>query len=245
MFTLNHFIWLGIVVIYIILLLSIQKRKNIEFNKILTFLFIVCLLSEIIKIFSNLVETSEGGTVLNPADLPFHLCSIQIFFVFALKFLIKKEQTKQNLISFMAPTMLVGGIIALFIPTVGVEFTKPQVYQYFIFHGTIIFFAIYALKENIVTYTWKCFIRNLSYLGALALLVTWINSILSVTNPKVNFFYLCRPPMENLPILNLNNGWLAYFLTVVSIALLFMFMFHFIMIKINKKITTKQHINTL
>jgi len=61
-------------------------------------------------------------------------------------------------------------------------------------------------KEKIVTYTWKLFVRNLSYLGILVLIATWINSILSVTNPEVNFFYLCRPPMDNLPILNLNHG---------------------------------------
>ena len=135
----------------------------------------------------------------------------------------------------MAPTMLVGGALALFIPTVGVEFTKLQVYQYFIFHANIITFAIYVLKERLVNYTWKSFFRNISYLGMLALLATWINSLLSVTNPKVNFFYLCRPPMENLPILNLNNGWFAYFITLVLIALIFMFLFHYIMIKLNKK----------
>lgn len=139
------------------------------------------------------------------------------------------------MLGFMAPTILVGGALALFIPTVGVEFTKLQVYQYFIFHANIIAFAIYVLKERLVNYSWKSFFRNISYLGMLALIATWINSLLSVTNPKVNFFYLCRPPMENLPILNLNNGWFVYFLTIAAIALSFMFIFHLIVISIYKR----------
>lgn len=235
MFSVNHFIWLAIVLVTIIGLLFLQKTKKIKNDTIITYMFIMSIISELIKIFSNLIQTSEGGTVLDPADLPFHLCSIQIFFIFALKFLIKTEEGKQKLLGFMAPTMLVGGALALFIPTVGVEFTKLQVYQYFIFHANIITFAIYVLKERLVNYTWKSFFRNISYLGMLALIATWINSLLSVTNPKVNFFYLCRPPMENLPILNLNNGWFAYFITLVLIALIFMFLFHYIMIKLNKK----------
>ena len=235
MFTLNHFIWLAIVLVTIIGLLILQKTKKIKYDTIITYMFIMSIISELIKIFSNLIQTEAGGTVLDPADLPFHLCSIQIFFIFALKFVIKTEESKQKLLGFMAPTMLVGGAIALFIPTVGVRFNKPQVYQYFLFHANIITFAIYVLKERLVNYTWKSFFRNISYLGMVALIATWINSLLSVTNPKVNFFYLCRPPMDNLPILNLNNGWFAYFFTIVGIALTFMFIFHLIVISIYKR----------
>lgn len=235
MFTLNHFIWLAIVLITIIGLLILQKTKKIKYDTIITYMFIMSIISELIKIFSNLIQTEAGGTVLDPADLPFHLCSIQIFFIFALKFVIKTEESKQKLLGFMAPTMLVGGAIALFIPTVGVRFNKLQVYQYFIFHANIITFAIYVLKERLVNYTWKSFFRNISYLGMVALIATWINSLLSVTNPKVNFFYLCRPPMDNLPILNLNNGWHVYFFTIVGIALTFMFIFHLIVISIYKR----------
>ena len=109
MFTLNHFIWLGIVLVIIIGFLLVQKNKNISFDNIMTFMFIMSIISELIKIFSNMIETTEGGTVLNPADLPFHLCSIQIFFIFALKFLIKTNENKEKLLGLMAPTMLLGG----------------------------------------------------------------------------------------------------------------------------------------
>ena len=136
MFTLNHFIWLGIVLVIIVSLLIIQKVRKISFDKVITFMFIMSITSELIKIFSNMIETSAGGTVLNPADLPFHLCSIQLFFIFALKFLIKTNENKKKLLGLMAPTMLLGGLIALFIPTVGVKFTDLQVHQFFLLFYT-------------------------------------------------------------------------------------------------------------
>ena len=72
-------------------------------------------------------------------------------------------------------------------------------------------------------------------LGVMAMCVTWLNSILSIGYEKVNFMYLVRPPMENLPILNLDNGWWTYFISLVSIVLIVMFIFHLIMILLNKK----------
>ena len=235
MFTLNHFIWLGISILIIVTMLMLQKYKNLSFNTILTIMFVVAVTSELIKTASNMVEIYEGGRILDPGDLPLHLCSIQIFFLFALKFCIKKEETKEKLLGFMIPTMLLGGFIALFVPTVGVRFNKLQVYQFFGFHAMIVFFGIYLLKNKFVSFTWKTYGRNMGYLGIMTMVVTWLNSILSGAYEQVNFMYLVRPPMENLPVLNLNNGWYVYFITLVSIACVIISIFHFIMIKLNKK----------
>lgn len=235
MFTTNHFIWLFIAIVIITIMLIINKYKKLSYNFVLTFMFIVCVVSESIKIFSNMDDAYGGGKILDPGDLPFHLCSVQIFFIFFLKYVIKNEQTKEKLINFMAPIMLVGGFVALMVPTVGVRFNKPQVYEFFIFHSMIIFFAIYILISKLTTYSWKTFFRNLGFLGILAVCSLWINSILSGSNEKVNFMYLSRPPMENLPILNLNHGWYVYVATLASIAIIFMLIFHIIMMLIQKK----------
>ena len=235
MFTLNHFIWLGISIIMIVGMLMLVKYRNISFDTILTIMFITCVLSEVIKTGANMIEIEGGGRVLDPGDLPLHLCSIQIFFIFALKFCIKKTETKEKLIAFMIPTMLLGGVIALFVPTVGVRFNKLQVYQFFGFHAMIVFFAIYLIREKTVKYTWKVYGRNMGYLGIMAMCVTWINSILSIGYEKVNFMYLVRPPMSGLPLLNLDNGWWVYFFTLVSIVLIVMTIFHIVMILINNK----------
>ena len=45
MFTLNHFIWLGIVLVTIVSLLIIQKVRKISFDKVITFMFIMSITS--------------------------------------------------------------------------------------------------------------------------------------------------------------------------------------------------------
>lgn len=227
MFTPNHFIWLFISIAIIIGLFLLVKYARLSEKTVITILFCVCVASELVKTFSNMEEGYKGGMHLDPGDLPFHLCSIQIFLVFALKFLVKSQETKEKMLGFMSPSMLLGGVMVLFIPTVGTSFDKLQVYQYFIFHATIVFFALYIVAQKKVRWTVKCWARNLGYLGILAMLVTWVNSILSIGGDwQANFMYLSRPPMDNLPILNLNNGWHAYFFSLAAIAVMLVTLFH-------------------
>ncbi len=228
MFTLDHFIWLAIAIAIFTGLFIVQKHFKFSFDKILNLMLTVSVLSEVTKIFCNLEPSGheEGGMVLDPGDLPFHLCSIQIFLMFALKFLCKSETAKENLLAFMCPTMIIGATCALFIPTVGTEFTKVVVYQYFLYHIFLIFFAAYILTERLVKWKPVFFVRNLAYLGVLALICTWINSALIKSVDKTNFMYLVRPPMENLPILNLDNGWTVYFITLSVLAVLLLGFFH-------------------
>ena len=218
MFGTTHFIWLGISIVIIVALLFIQKKFNLSFETVLTIMLTMSICSEVTKILCNMEPAPGGrtGLVLDPGDLPFHLCSIQIFFMFAVKY-IKNEKFREKMIGFMIPTMILGATIALFIPTVGTEFTVVQVYQYFIYHAFLIFFSIYCLKQKFVNWSWGVYLRNIKYLGVIALVVTWINSALSGVLPRVNFMYLVRPPMENLPILNLDNGWTVYFLTLIGL----------------------------
>lgn len=235
MFEATHFIWLGISLVIIFGLLFIQKKYNLNFETILTIMLVMSVCSEVTKILCNMIDSPKGngGMILDPGDLPFHLCSIQILFMFALKY-IKNEEMKEKLLAFMIPSMILGATIALFVPTVGTEFDVVQVYQYFIYHAFLIFFAIYGLKERLVTWNWKVYFRNIKYLGVIALVVTWINSALSGVLPRVNFMYLVYPPMEGLPLLNLDNGWAVYFLTLVGLVLCLMALFTYIAILATK-----------
>ena len=51
-----------------------------------------------------------------------------------------------------------------------------------------------------------------------------MNSILQAYN--TNFLFLRKPPMDNLPILNLNNGYLVYVITLAIIAVLLLTIVH-------------------
>lgn len=237
MFTTPHFIWLAISVVIIVGMFLIKNKFNLSFNAILNIMLVMSIASEVTKILCNMMDAPDGrtGKILDPGDLPFHLCSIQIFLMFILKFFIKSESGKQKMLAFMCPTMIIGAVIALFIPTIGVEFTVVQVYQYFIYHAFLIFFASYILKEKLVDWQWSDYPRNLAFLGGFALLCMWINSALSGVLPRVNFMYLVRPPMENLPILNLNNGWAVYFITLIILAVVLIGLFHLIVMLVKNK----------
>lgn len=240
MFTLNHFIWLGITIIIVVGMFLLIKYCKLSYETVLTIMCIVCAISELVKIFNNMELGYKDGRFLDPGSLPFHLCSIQIFFFFALKFFVKKESTKEKLLGFMFPTGIAGGVCALLIPTCGVAFNKVQPYQYFIFHAFIVFFAIYIIKEKIVTITLKTYLYNLAFLAVFVLFDLWINSILSYAN--TNFMYLSRPPMDNLPILNLKHGWYVYFAHLVCVGTILFSLIHLPFILIERKM---KRINTV
>ncbi|MBR2322860.1 MAG: YwaF family protein [Clostridia bacterium] len=251
MFTLNHFLWLGISAVIIVTLLVVSKKLKLKIDTVVTIMIIMSICSEVTKIMCNMMPSPhrEGGRFLDPGDLPFHLCSIQIFFMFGYKFLAKTDKAKETILAFQVPTMLLGAIIALFVPTVGVKFTVIQVYQYFIYHSFIIFFPIYILREKLVKWEIKTYGVNLAIVGMIALIVLWINSFLSVAVctceeclagahnyfARANFMYLTHPPMDNLPLLNLDNGWYCYFLTLASLVIVLLGIFHVVAYSVYKK----------
>ncbi len=237
MFTNTHIIWLIISIVVITCLLLIVKKFNVSNKTVLTTMCIVSLISEVIKIALNMNDTLSTGKVLDAGSLPFHLCSIQIFFIYALRFLIKNENTKRILYNFIVPTSLVGATCSLFIPTCGTDFLDLQVYQYFIYHEFLIAFGLYIIIYKLSNLNFKSMIINICLLIALVFFNLWVNSLLQVYD--TNFMYLTRPPMDNLPLLNLDNGWYVYFITLFIIALSFMILFHlpFIIYKYKKGIS--------
>lgn len=233
MFTLNHFVWLFICVLIIILNIKIIGKFNISHKTVLTVMCIVSFLSEVIKIFLNMEDSLTTGKVLDAGSLPFHLCSIQIFFIYFLRFIVKNEKVKQILYNFIVPTSLVGATLSLLIPTCGTAFTDLQVYQYFIYHAFLISFGLYLIIFGFAKLTFNSMIVNIGLLMALVFFNLWINSFLQAYD--TNFMYLTRPPMENLPILNLNHGWYVYFVTLFLLAIGLMIVFHLPFVLLNKE----------
>ena len=239
MFTYTHFIWIAISVLIILTLLFLTKRLNVSHKNVLTIMCIISALSEITKISLNMVDGVSGGKVLSPGSLPFHLCSIQIFFIFGLRFFIKNENVKKVLYNFMVPTSLIGASMSLLIPTVGTSFLNVQVYQYFIYHAFLIFYGIYLIREHLAELSLKVLFVNYGLLLMFVLFDLWVNSFLSFWG--ANFMYLTRPPMENLPILNLNHGWYVYIINLLTVGTVLMVMFHLPFIIINCKKKTRKN----
>ena len=224
MFTVNHFIWIGIVVLFITLLLWISLKFKFSFKVSTLIMVSISLVSETSKICSHMKFVEDNtGMVINPKSLPFHLCSILIFaFIFLATS--QNEKSKEVVKSFVVPTSILGGILATLMATSGVVFNEPEPYQCFIYHGGIIWYALYLIMTKQVRFGIKEYIRNLCILIGLFYLSIWINGLMKVYD--TNFMFTVRPPRDNLPILNLNHGWYVYILSLVILGIFLVTLIH-------------------
>ena len=228
MFSPGHFIWLGICAALIVGLMVAAKYLKLDFKKALTVALGISFASEICKIFTHIDDVFNGdgelvGGVLGANYLPLHLCSIVIFLLVYL-YLTKNDARREAVKSFITPITILGGTMALLIPTSGVDFLQPYAYQAFLYHAGIMWFSIYLIATKQVNLGFKVYKRNLAVMGGLVVVMLWVNSALQVYD--TNFFFIVKPPMENLPILNVNNGWIVYFLTLVAIGFTLVSLFH-------------------
>ena len=217
MFTLSHCIWIGICAVLIAVLTYVSVRFKFTFKIAAMIMAGIALCSEVSKILSHMelvngVDASEG-MILAPDALLLHLCSLMIFVYFYLPFC-KNEKRKSYLISFMVPLSFIGAPLAILMATSGSDFVSPEPYQCFLYHAGMIWFALYVIITKQVDMGKRAYLRNLAILFCLAIIMLWVNGVLSVYD--TNFFYLVRPPADTLPLLNLDNGWFAYFGTIAA-----------------------------
>ncbi len=216
MFSVNHFIWIGLCAVFIAVLTFVSLKFKFSFKTAAFVMAGVSLVSEISKIISDMeyvngVDASEG-MVIDAGALPFHLCSLLIFAFFYLPFC-KNEGVKRYLTSLIVPVGLIGSFLAIIMATSGTDFTKSGPYQCFVYHAAMIWFAIYLVATKQSDLGFRAWIKNLATLFSLSVIMIWVNGALQAYD--TNFLYVVRPPVEDLPILNLSNGWFAYFGTLI------------------------------
>ncbi len=217
MFSTEHFIWMGICAVFIGVLLFVSLKCKFSYKTAALVMSAISVISELMKIFTHIDEPKEGGGVLGPEFLPLHLCSILIFLIFYCAFSKNRERVKK-VTSFCLPIGIWGGLLAILMATSGVNFAKPYAYQCFIYHAGLLWWALYLICTKQVELGKKAYLRNLGILAGLLFAMLWVNSALSVYD--TNFFYVVRPPVDGLPLLNLDHGWLAYFLTLVGLGVI-------------------------
>lgn len=223
MFTPNHFIWLGLCALGIFLGLRMAEKKHIGVKTAGMVTSTISIASESCKMMTHMLPSPLGGFALDPNALPFHLCSMQIFIVFYITFA-KPSSTKDKVISFSVPAALLGGIMAMLIPTDGVDFRDPLAYQCFVYHAGLVWLALYFICTKQVDMGRRAYGRNLLILLCLAGIMIYVNG--AFFSYGTNFMFLTRPPMENLPILNLDHGWYVYVLSLAALAVVLMTLVH-------------------
>ena len=128
----------------------------------------------------------------------------------------------------MVPCMLLGAAMALLIPTEGVNPAELRVWQYMLIHGTLVFYGFYLALVKRVDMSFRAYLTNLKLLLAVTMVAFLMNSVLEQYN--TNFLFLRVPPMEGLPILNLDHGWGVYFVCLAAIACLLLLGVHLLFI---------------
>ena len=241
MFTSAHFIWLAVIAAVIVAVSVALKKANAPHSAVQKTVCVVLIILKLFHLSLSMKSSAHGGMIIDQTQLSFHLCSLMIYSVILIN-VFKNEKFVKTAKSFMVPCMLIGALMALLIPTEGVDVATPRVWQYMLIHGVLVFYGFYLAIIERVDMSINAYLTNLKLLAGVTVLAFLMNSVLEEYG--TNFLFLRQPPMEGLPILNLDNGWYVYFisLTLVACALLLLVHLPFIIrdARKNKKNTLKQ-----
>lgn len=245
MFTLNHFIWLSISIVIIIVSVIMLNKYKPELNKVLSVAVIGAVLSEFTRAFSLMhLIPSTDGTMNIPFvelhNLPFHLCSVQVLLILFTRFA-KEGPIRTAVLAFMYPTCAVGAFIALFIPIIFTDdidvsqaFTHPIAYQYFLWHSLLIVLGIYiAISKQVDIQKKHCF-TTIGILFGMAMISLYLNSWMAMPTYRngelvsvdytPNFFFTYKPPIpfEFTEIWH----WYIYFIILVAVVCIVALIFY-------------------
>ena len=223
MFTIAHFVWLAAIAAAVVAFLLVSQKLNVSHGTVQKIVFIVLVILKVFHLSLSMKESPHGGMVINQTQLSFHLCSIMIYAVILIN-VIKNETFVKVVKSFMVPCMLIGAAMALLIPTEGVNIATPRVWQYMLIHGTLVFYGFYLALVEHVDLSFKAYLTNLKLLLAVVMVAFLMNSVLEQYH--TNFLFLREPPMDGLPLLNLDNGWFVYFICLALVACLLLLLVH-------------------
>lgn len=255
MFTMNHFIWVAIVIAIITYSLYYLHKHQIPLEKLLNICCILALCSEFIKTFSviQLVPSADGSTMfpyISMGHLPLHLCSIQILFIFYVRFS-SNTKMKETLLSFMYPSCLLGALMAIALPSifndsieVSQAFTHPLAYQFFLYHAMLIILGVYIFTSKQVNIQNKHYGSTIAIIALLAFISLYINSMMAApiyVNGSLqsveytsNMFFTYQPVLD-IPLTELWH-WYVYIGIIVALALVLITITYIPVFMRNKKI---------
>lgn len=217
MFTWRHFVWIAIcAVIAFVILFLYNKRGKPPIEKVLTCAVVICVLSELTKVFCMIeFVPSTNGEMIGPYlplnHLPLHFCSIQIILICIARFT-KNMKLRETLFAFMYPTCVGGAFFALMLPSIfstsiPVEraFTHPMAYQFFLYHTMLIVLGIIIVKSGEVKWQWKHFRNTILiiytfgfvsiYLNSMFASPTYVDGKLQSVDFGTNFFFTFKNPV--------------------------------------------------
>lgn len=254
MFTWRHLLWLVICAAMDSGIVFVYKRRRTGLDRVLTVALMIAVLSELAKM-TGVIELvpSHNKELMLPYipmnHLPLHFCSVQIVLIAAARFM-KNEKRRETLLAFMAPTCVIGGIMALLMPsifttTIPVQqaFTNVISYQFFIFHSMIIALGLIITISGQVDWSMKHFRNTLQLVYLAGFVSIYLNSMLASPTYEdgklvsvdfwTNFFFTYQNPI-GIRITQLWQ-WYLYLLILMLITALLLYLFHLPLVKRGEK----------
>ncbi len=192
MYTLPHFIWLAVCITFITVSTVLLRKYNPPFKRVMSWACIAAVIAELIKVFSTIefVPSADGTNFypfLETSNLPLHLCSIQIIFIFFCRFA-KDGKAKEILYAFMYPTCTVGAFIAILLPSIFTDgvtlteaFLRVHPYEYFLYHSVLVILGLHIYHTYKRSLRPKHYFTTLGCLGAVAFISLYLNSMFAST----------------------------------------------------------------
>ncbi len=245
MFTWRHFLWIAICLAGTAAALIVYRKKRPPLKNVLTIALIISIMSEVTKL-SQVIELvpSANGELLLPYlplnHMPLHFCSVQIILIACARFMADRKK-REILLAFMAPTCVIGGLLALGMPsifstTVPVEraFVSPMSYQFFIYHAMLVSLGIIIAQSGEVEWEWRHFRNALLTVYAIGFASLYLNSLLAsptyVDGELVsvdfwtNFFFTYQNPL-GIRLTELWQ-WYLYLLIIIGLSAVTIFIFY-------------------
>ncbi len=141
--------------------------------------------------------------------LPFHLCSISMFFAIILIY--TKNKT---IFSFVLYTGVLGGLISYFTPVIGYNSEFYRYYQFYIAHGILILTPLYFVIVHNFYPTKKHTINAFLILQVIAVAMGFFNYF---TNSDFMFIFVDPTKINKFPLIRYFGG-IPYYLILVEIA---------------------------
>lgn len=238
MFSIQHFIWIAICIVLIVGSCIFITKHQPSFVKFFNVVCVLSIISEVVKVLSmiEIVQLVDGSYApyLELNHLPFHLCSIQIIFIFLVRFT-KNQKLRNICLGFMYPTCIVGALFAIALPSIysgnitpSDSFTHPILYQTFLFHAMLIVIGFYIVKSKEIQLENKHYLTTLAILLGLSFASFYINSLFAsvvYTNEVTyevghvtNFFFTYIPVLSSI-VLDAKWKWLVYILVLLLLAI--------------------------
>ncbi|MBQ1567834.1 MAG: YwaF family protein [Erysipelotrichaceae bacterium] len=238
MFSVQHFIWLGICAIMFASAIALYKKKKPSLDRVLDICLIICAWSEITKVLSVLeMVPSANGTIMRPYlplnHLPLHMCSIDIILIYWARHT-SSTQTREKLLAYLYPTCLYGSLLALAMPSifttsisVDQAFTHPMAYQFFIYHTMIGSLSAFIVMSKEIEWKKSHYFDAIKYLFFMSFISLYVNSIFAsptyVDGKLVsvdfwpNFFFTYNNPL-NIPMTKMSH-WYIYMVIIAVLAI--------------------------